>query len=62
MFCMGRHRAIVAECNRIYAVTSKNRMITSCLCVIMASQFILGLYWTAYTAVEGGESLTKYCP
>jgi len=37
---------------RIYAVTSKNRIITSFLCVITISQLILGLYLTYYSATH----------
>ena len=51
---------ITTEWNRIYAVTNKNRMITSCFCVISISQFILGLYITSYAAMRGGKPLTKY--
>jgi hypothetical protein len=37
-------------------------MITSCFGVITTSQFILGLYITAYMATEGGESVAKCRP
>jgi len=40
---------------RIYAVTSKNRVISLCFCVITISQFVFGLYWTIFTAVEGAQ-------
>ena len=50
---------ITAERNRIYAITSKNRIITSCLGVITISQFVLGLYLIAYTATIGGEFVTN---
>ena len=50
---------IAVKYNRIYAVTRKNRIITSCLSAIAISQFIFGLYWTAYGASEGGESPTR---
>ena len=51
---------IVAEWNRIYAVTGKNRTITACLGMITISQFTLGLYSTIFSAM-GGESLTRWC-
>ena len=50
---------IIAELNRIYAITSNNRVIASCLCVITISLFILGLYIVAYAAMRGGESVIK---
>jgi len=40
---------------RVYAITSKNRVITSCLCVVTVSQFILGLYLTTYAATRGAN-------
>jgi len=49
----------VVERDRIYAITSKNRIITSFFCLIMISQFIGGLYLTVYVAVSGGGSVTK---
>jgi len=54
---------IMAEWNRIYAVTRKNRIIASCFGVITISQLILGLYVVVVdTAWEGyGESVTS-CP
>ena len=53
---------ITAERNRIYAVTNKNRKITSCFGVVMVSQLTVGIYLTAYTAKTGGESVTKHHP
>ena len=53
---------ITTERNRIYAITSKNRMIASCFCVITVSQAILGLYLTVYAATRGGEPATKCHP
>ena len=53
---------ITTEHNRIYAVTGKNRMITSCFCVITLAQLVIGLYITIHAAKEGGESVTKYHP
>ena len=53
---------IVAERNRIYAITSKSRTIASLFCVISASQLALGLYWTVLVATEGGEYLIKLMP
>ena len=50
---------ILIERDRIYAVTYKDRTITSCFCVITVSQFVFGLYWTVFTAGEGGETLAK---
>jgi len=51
-----------AERNRIYAVTSKNRIIVSCLGVITISQLGLGLYGTVDEAKAGCESVTMYTP
>ena len=45
--------------NRIYAITRKNRIVTSFFCVLTMSQFIFGLYITGYAAKGGGESMTK---
>ena len=59
-FSRGGFVLITAEQNRIYAITSKNRIITSCFGVIMISQFILGLYLTGYAAARGCESVTNY--
>ena len=53
---------IVAECNRIYAVTNKNRIITSCFSIITISQFSLGLYMTVYAAKSGRESMIRFPP
>jgi len=53
---------ITTEHKRTYAITGKNRMITSCFCVITISQFILGLYITIHMAMRGGESVTKCHP
>ena len=53
---------IMAERNRVYAVTGKNRIIASCLGAITISQFILGIYLYAYVAMRGGELVTKCCP
>ena len=53
---------ITAQRNRIYAITSKNRIITSCFGAITISQFILGLYLIAYAAIRGCEFVTKYHP
>ena len=53
---------ITAERNRIYAITRKNRIITSCFGVITISQFILGLYIIAYAATRGCEFVTKCHP
>ena len=53
---------ITAEWNRIYAITRKNWAITLCLCAITISQFILGLYITAYLAKRGGKPVTKSHP
>ena len=50
---------IVAGRNRIYAVTRKDRIITSCFGVIAVSQFILGLYTIIYAALQGGECMTR---
>ena len=50
---------ITAERNRIYAITRKNRIITSLFCVITISQFILGLYLTVYVAMRGGAFVTS---
>ena len=52
----------VAEQNRIYAVTSKNRIIISCLGAITTSQFILGLCLITYVATNRGKSVTKCGP
>jgi len=41
---------------RIYAITSKNRIITSCFGAITISQFSLGLYVVADAAGRGCES------
>jgi hypothetical protein len=46
---------------RIYAVTRKNRIITSCFVAITISQFIVGIYATGYAATRGCESVTKCC-
>jgi len=48
---------ITTEWNRIYAITNKNPVITSCFSVIMVSQFILGLYLIVFAAMRGGEFL-----
>ena len=53
---------ITTEHNRIYAVTGKNRTITSCFCMISISQLILGLYITIHAATRGGESVIKCHP
>lgn len=45
--------------NRIYAVTGKNRKITTCFGVIMISQFTLSLWDTVTTSMEGGKSLIE---
>jgi len=37
---------------RVYAVTSKNRIITSFLCAITISELILGLHITRYAATH----------
>ena len=50
---------ITAERNRVYAVTRKNRIIASCLGATTISQFILGLYLTAYAATRERESVIK---
>ena len=50
---------ITIEWSRIYAVTSKGRIITACFCVITISQLIIGLCLTAYAATAGGESMTN---
>jgi len=51
----------VAERNRIYAVTNKNRIIVSCLGAITTSQFILGLCLITYIAMDGGEPFVTKC-
>ena len=48
---------ITVERDRIYAVTRMNGIIASCFGVITISQFILGLYITAYPAKGGCESV-----
>jgi len=53
---------ITTERIRIYAVTNRNRMITSCFCLISISQFILGLYIISRTVTRGGKPLTKHYP
>ena len=53
---------LTAERNRIYAITSKNRIIASCFGVITVLQFVLGLYITVYAAKGGSESVTKFRP
>ena len=59
---MGDFVLTVVDQNRLYAITKKNRMITACFGVITLSQFALGTYLTAATAMEGGEPQTKwYC-
>jgi len=60
----GRNGSVltVAERNRIYAVTSKNRIIVSSLGAITTSQFILGLCLITYIAMDGGEFVTKCGP
>jgi len=50
---------IVAEWNRIYAVTNKNRIITSCLSILTISQFSLGLYVTVSAAKAGREFVIR---
>jgi len=50
---------IAVERDRIYAVTSKSWIIASCFGIITISQFILGLYVTAY---GGCESVIKRPP
>ena len=47
---------IFAERNRVYALTSKNRIITSCFCLITIAQFALGLRAVVYAAKAGCES------
>ena len=53
---------IVAEWNRIYAVTNKNRIITSCLSILTISQFSLGLYVTVSAAKAGREFVIRLPP
>jgi len=45
----------VIESNRIYAISKKNRLITTCFGLITLTQFILGMHLTAASALEGGE-------
>ena len=42
--------------------TRKNRIIASCLGAMKISQFILGLYLTAYAATRERETVIKYHP
>ena len=51
---------ITAERNRIYAITHKSWMTTSCFGVITISQFILGLYLTADTAERRCKSVNRF--
>ena len=44
---------ITVERDRISAVTRKNQTIASCFGVIAVSQFVLGLYMTAYATKAG---------
>ena len=62
LFGIGVSMLITTERNRIYAITRKNRIITSCFGVITISQFILGLYLIAYAAIRGCEFVTKCRP
>ena len=58
LFVRDRFVLITTERNRIYAVTKKNRVVTSCFGVITISEFVLGLYVSAHAATRGGESVT----
>ncbi|KAF9645533.1 hypothetical protein BDM02DRAFT_3262853 [Thelephora ganbajun] len=49
--------AQVALTLRIYAITGKNRTITTCFGVITTSQFVFGLYLTGYAATEGTQQI-----
>ena len=53
---------ITAECNRVYAVIRKNRILASCLGAITISQVIPGIYISAYVATRECESVIKYHP
>jgi hypothetical protein len=57
-FRSGSSGLIATEWNRIYAVTSKNRVIVSCFGAMTISQFAFGLYAIVYAAVSGCESAT----
>ena len=50
------------EWNRIYSVTSRNRIIASCFGIIIISQFILGLTMTAEAAKGGCTSVIQRPP
>ena len=50
------------EWNRIYSVTSRNRVIASCFGIIIISQFILGLTMTAEAAKGGCKSVIQRPP
>ena len=58
-FCGNGLVLIVAKLSRIYAVTNKSRIITSCFCIITISQFSLGLHATVYAAKAGRESVIR---
>ena len=62
LFGMDVSMLITAERNRIYAITRKNRIITSLFCVITISQFILGLYLAVYVVMRGGGFVTMCHP
>ena len=59
LFCNDNLVLIVGKWNRIYAITGKNRIVTSCLGVMTISQFSLGLYMAAYAAKRGCEFTTN---
>jgi len=50
----------MAEWNRIYAITHKSWITTSCFGVITISQFILGLYLTVDTAERRCKSVDRF--
>ena len=62
LFCSKGLVLITVEWNRIYAVTGKNRIVTSCLGVMTMSQFSLGLYMTINAAKRGCKFMTKCAP
>ena len=45
----------VVERNRVYAITRKDRRVTACVGVVMASQLALGIYFIFVTATVPGE-------
>ena len=45
----------VVERNRVYAITRKDRRVTACVGVVMASQLALGIYFIFITATTPGR-------